>query len=91
MAATTTETEAPFPDQTEHQEEHSDYARGYRSGLNVGMEAGHAGGRAEAQVHIQQYLEDRLAALPSGEEEAARVLRCLTEELPDPRRNRRVG
>lgn len=68
-----------------------DYRRGFRSGLEAGMRIGHSGGRGYEQVAVQQAIEAHIRAAENrGDAEAARVLRNLASQLPDPRRSLRV-
>lgn len=68
-----------------------DYWRGFRSGLEAGMRIGRSDGRGYEQVAVQQAIEAHIRAAENrGEAEAARALRNLAAQLPDPRRSLRA-
>ena len=55
------------------------------------MRIGHPGGRGYEQVAVQHAIEAHIRAAENrGEAEAARVLRNLAAQLPDPRRSLRA-
>ena len=69
----------------------SHFRRGFRNGLEAGMAIGRSDGRGYAQVAVQQAIEARIRAAENrGDAEAARVLRNLAAQLPDPRRSLRA-